>query len=183
MVQGTNDIYENNLVNMIEIKLFSIFSSNLAPMLPLMTCCFLCILIKCGTDVSYNEWINSMGQRSRSLTNVGYALCCLVKFFLLTNFVFKAAPDVKIVSNLPSISMEEVAPVTHGDGTLLAPEEVKVFFLFTLFTCTSMATCSSLSVGTSCHLCAFYINSHSTYMYLYLVVLISITFECRPVVV
>ncbi|XP_015198790.2 U3 small nucleolar ribonucleoprotein protein MPP10 [Lepisosteus oculatus] len=85
-------------------------------------------------EVYEQEYLKQTQQKKEEEENPAHAEiqklmdCLFLKLDGLSNFRFTPrppVPEVKIVSNLPSIAMEEVAPVSVSDATLLAPEEIK----------------------------------------------------------
>uniref|UniRef100_A0A3P8TNN1 U3 small nucleolar ribonucleoprotein protein MPP10 n=1 Tax=Amphiprion percula TaxID=161767 RepID=A0A3P8TNN1_AMPPE len=85
-------------------------------------------------EIYEQEYLKQTQQKTEEEENPGHVEIqklmdtLFLKLDALSNFHFTPkppVPEVKVVSNLPSITMEEVAPVGTSDATLLAPEEIK----------------------------------------------------------
>ncbi|XP_058484640.1 U3 small nucleolar ribonucleoprotein protein MPP10 [Solea solea] len=85
-------------------------------------------------EIYEQEFLKQTQQKTEEVENPAHVEIqklmdtLFLKLDALSNFHFTPkppVPEVKVVSNLPSISMEEVAPVSVSDATLLAPEEIK----------------------------------------------------------
>nr|SVE87496.1 EOG090X09DZ [Daphnia similis] len=99
------EIYEQEFLKQQEIQKLEAKSSSLA-------------------DVANDEPSDDQNRAAlrKRMANVFAKLDALCNF----NYTPRAAePDIKIVNNMPSIVMEEIAPVTVSDANLLAPQEVQ----------------------------------------------------------
>ncbi|XP_041839271.1 U3 small nucleolar ribonucleoprotein protein MPP10 isoform X2 [Melanotaenia boesemani] len=85
-------------------------------------------------EIYEQEYIKQIQQKTEEEENPAHVEIqklmdtLFLKLDALSNFHFTPkppVPEVKVVSNLPSITMEEVAPVSTSAATLLAPEEIK----------------------------------------------------------
>ncbi|XP_077449157.1 U3 small nucleolar ribonucleoprotein MPP10 [Stigmatopora argus] len=85
-------------------------------------------------EIYEQEYIKQAEQKTEEEENPAHVEiqklmdALFLKLDALSNFHFTpkpAVPEVKVVSNLPSITIEEVTPATATDATLLAPEEIK----------------------------------------------------------
>ncbi|XP_054467526.1 U3 small nucleolar ribonucleoprotein protein MPP10 [Anoplopoma fimbria] len=85
-------------------------------------------------EIYEQEYLKQNQQKTEEVENPAHVEIqklmdtLFLKLDALSNFHFTPkppVPEVKVVSNLPSVTMEEVAPVSASDATLLAPEEIK----------------------------------------------------------
>nr|SVE75245.1 EOG090X09DZ [Daphnia dolichocephala] len=99
------EIYEQEFVKKQETQALEVKSSSLA-------------------DVPNDEHADDQnrGALRKRMANVFAKLDALCNF---SHTPRAPQPDIKIINNMPSIVMEEIAPVTVSDANLLAPQEVQ----------------------------------------------------------
>lgn len=90
---------------------------------------------KVGLAEVYEQEFLKMKEGEKEATNPEYdeikkLMGALFKQLdALSNYHFMPRPaqaELKLINNLPTIAVEEVAPATVSDATMLAPEEIRV---------------------------------------------------------